>query len=508
MKAVPLNLQPDIESSWEYSPGALVSVNNMVPLRRGSYASFSVHITENSLASYALTTYPVIAGIVRLPANTVRAFAFNKASIYELTSTSAATDRSKGGGYSASTTTWTWTMFGAACIATNKLDNVQYSTSGAFADMSGSPPKAQLVVSQLGFVMLLNFNDGTDTPDGWYCSPLENPTGSWTTSLSTQCAKGRLYDTPGPITAAVALRDSIIAFKADSIYIGDYYGDTTNGIIWGWRLISDKVGTSSVHGVAVLNDKCYFVHRTNVYEFDGAAVRPIGDAVAASYVNNIVTAGSIGSIQACVDQAENLVFWLFPSSSVFNAGLCYNVASGKFGSVSPLATADSGTLGTNYYATCVMKANQTDLASFIGVSTVDYGTMLLMGKLDGSNVGLWNGKYPGGTLGYISSVSAGVTTGSLGEGIVGSRVLKVRPRFRRYVDDDQNTDPSGTIYGSHNEADVIQGTASHTAPLTWNLGQYCLDGVIEDRYINAAINFKGPVEISGLAIELVPGATK
>ena len=72
-----------------------------------------------------------------------------------MTSVPAVTDRSKGGAnYSSAATNWTTAAYGNAMIACNYKDAVQVTTSGAFADLTGTPPKAQLVACNLGFVML------------------------------------------------------------------------------------------------------------------------------------------------------------------------------------------------------------------------------------------------------------------------------------------------------------------------------------------------------------------
>ena len=503
MKFVTLNYQPDFDCGWEQSPGALLDCGNMIPRRRRSYATWTAHVDNGKIADYTRTTYPVTACIVRLPNNTVRWFAFERQAIYELTSTSAATDRSKGGGYSASTLTWTWTMFGNTCIAVNKEDNPQSSASGAFADLAGSPPKAQFVVSQLGFVMLLNYNDGTDTPDGWWCSQLENPTGSWTPSNSTQAANGRLYDTPGPITAACALRDSIVVFKADSIYVGDYIGDTTNGIIWGWRLISDKIGCSAPHGVALLNDKLYFVHRSNVYEFDGAAARPIGMPVINTLVNDLmISSSSLTRMYAVVDQREGLVFWFYSSSGsndVIDYALAYNVYTGQFGTVTNAAVKSTGTEGTDYFATCAVKTTQADLVTFLS-STGDPSTIVLMGKPNTTKTAAWLGAYPGAANEYDATRgSAFIDTGPIGNGDDGLRMDRIKPRWYRYVAADQAATPQGTLYGSKLESQLILDSGySHTVGATWNSTELSLDGVIQDRYLKATINIGGPAEIAGL----------
>lgn len=503
MKFVPLNYQPDFDCGWEQSPGALLDCGNMIPRRRRSYATWTAHVDNGKIADYTRTTYPVTAGIVRLPNNTVRWFAFERQAIYELTSTSAATDRSKGGGYSASTLTWTWTMFGNTCIAVNKYDNPQSSASGAFADLAGSPPKAQFVVSQLGFVMLLNYNDGTDTPDGWWCSQLENPTGSWTPSNSTQAANGRLYDTPGPITAACALRDSIVVFKADSIYVGDYIGDTTNGIIWGWRLISDKIGCSAPHGVALLNDKLYFVHRSNVYEFDGAAARPIGMPVINTLVNDLmISSSSLTRMYAVVDQREGLVLWFYSSSGsndVIDYALAYNVYTGQFGTVTNAAVKSTGTEGTDYFATCAVKTTQADLVTFLS-STGDPSTIVLMGKPNTTKTAAWLGAYPGAANEYDATRgSAFIDTGPIGNGDDGLRMDRIKPRWYRYVAADQAATPSGTLYGTKLESQLILDSGiPHSVAATWNSTELSLDGVIQDRYLKATISIYGPAEIAGL----------
>lgn len=511
-KFVPLNYQPDLDCSWEYSPGAVTDMQNFVPRRRGTYASWSAHISNSKIADYSRTEYPVIAGIVRLPTGNVRCFAFEKQAIYELTDTTTATDRSKGGGYSASTTTWTWTMFGSACIATNLADTPQYSTSGAFADLAGSPPKAQFVVSQLGFIMFLNFDDGTSTPDGWYCSQLENPTGSWTPDNATQCAKGRLYDTPGPITAACALRDSVVAFKADSIYVGDYIGDTTNGIIWGWRLISDKVGCSAPHGVALLNDRLYFIHRSNVYEFDGSSVRPIGMPVVNYVVSELMGAGSvIGYVQAMVDQREGLVFWCFPSgvpTSVIDYALVYNVFTGRFGFVTALSTAASGTHTTDFYASCVVKTTQSDLIKWLNTTTTDPGTALLMGKSSGTKTAVWEGKYPGEKDDYNggSRATAQVITGPIGNGEDGLWIKRVVPRLYTYVASDQNTTAACNVKGDKLEANVLSGVATHITNFVWSTTELAWDGTHQDRYNGLTFSFRGPVEVAGVYLQMKPSA--
>ena len=506
-KFVPISLRTNLENSWEYAPGSLVIANGAVPLRNGAYASFSSHVTNASLVTNSLTVYPLTSGIVILPDNSTRWFWFNKQSIYEQTSTTAATDRSSTA-YSASTTTWTWTMFGSLCIATNKLNNPQSSSSGAFADLSGSPPKAQLVASNMGFVMFADFNDGTDTPDGWYCSQLENPTGSWTPSVSTQCAKGRLYDTPGKICALVALRDSIVAFKENSIYVGDYIGDTTNGIIWAWRLISDKIGCAAPHGVATLNDCLYFIHRTNIYQFDGAAVRPIGDAVIDKVVGDLAASNVFDKAQATVDQKGGQIFWWFDTNanSELDYGVFYQVQTGAFGtSDGQSAWNSSGTYGIDFYPTCVVKTTQGNVLRNLGSST-DYGTMIFGGKTDATHAGAWYCAYPGANNQYESTTQMRFLTGPIGTGDDDNWIDEVRPRLLYYGT--QAATPTCVIGCDTLESDIISGLADYTQTGVWNSTDMTFDVTANGRYMAANITFRGPATVAGLYVRTRPSGRK
>tara|TARA_Y100001934_G_C11909819_1_gene566143 strand:- start:91 stop:579 length:489 start_codon:yes stop_codon:yes gene_type:complete len=79
---------------------------------------------------------------------------------------SSLTDKSKGGGYStAGDDVWRFVQFGETLLATNFDDNIQTATVGsgsAFADLSGTPPKAKFIAVVRDQVMTGFTNDGTD----------------------------------------------------------------------------------------------------------------------------------------------------------------------------------------------------------------------------------------------------------------------------------------------------------------------------------------------------------
>lgn len=509
MRFIPLVYRPDQDCSWEVAPGSVWSLNGLVPTRRGTLASWACD-GNTEIAAYTSSTEPQAAGIIRKADGTARFFLFEKQSIHEFTSVSAASDRSKGGGYSASTVTWTWTQFGDTTIAVNLYDNPQSSSSGAFADLAGSPPKAQCVASNLGFVMLANYNDGTAYPDGWACCDIEDPT-DWTVTSTNQADRGRLYDTPGPIRALVALRDSIIAYKDDSIYVGDYVGDPAT-TIWSWRLISDKVGCSSPHGVVTYGDVQYFFHRTGMYMFDGAAVRKISKDVNNKLLSLIGDGNVLPYVQATVDQRDSTVFFFVPFANALTKlanFAAYNIETGRWGLLSGAQNVIfTNVSGATDYPTAVVKCTHTDITAFDSSwSSATGTTVVLVGPNGNSEIAAQYGDYPAAPA--YQAYTPTVVTGSIGNGDDNTTVSGISPRLYSYTAG--GTTPTCTVYVSKLESDVggANGTnGTSTGTWVWNTSEYKFDGVASGRYLSAQLNFSGKVELAGMALDASYGGKK
>ena len=360
---MPTYFAPDMDPSWAVNPGVLVDVQNMVPTTRGTLANYvctdKERIYENNGYTLGSSDYAVSARIMRAlrtsPAPLASFYIGTTLKIIEADGSGAMTNvtRASGGDYTAGD--WTWASFGADMIACAWLpdadapNEVQMASGGpgsAFANLSNAP-KAMLVVAQKNQLLVANVKDGGATArDGWMCSGIGNDT-SWTAvngaaNLATGANNGRLLDTNGPIQALHAMRDFVVAYKADSMYLGQYVG---NPYGWSWRLISDKVGQYSPNGTAIVNGMHYFLHRSGVYVFDGNAPRNIGTGV----VNKFL-ASRMGSeldwrvpIRAAVDSRNSLIYWFFSTkeyrdyatnSNGAYVGLVYNYVSNRFGFVS------------------------------------------------------------------------------------------------------------------------------------------------------------------------------
>lgn len=366
-KFVPVYFAPDMDPSWMVNPGVLVDVQNMVPTTRGTLANYvctasEKHGTVASYASLGVGDYALSARIMRRLAGsgsgTARFFIGTTLKLLEVGSSSITDEtRASGGDYLAQD--WTWDSFGDTMIAcawvgTTAPGSVPQVSTGAagtsFADLTGSPPRAGLCVTQKNQLLVANVSDGsTSYADGWMCSGLGN-INSWTTiggaaNLATGANNGRLTETNGQITALVVQRDYVVAYKRDAIYIGQYVG---NPFGWAWRLVSDQVGQYSPNGTAVVNGLHYFLHNSGVYVFDGSAPRNIGTGV----VNRFM-ASRMGSetnwdstIQAVVDERNSLIYWFFSTfegreyisssttTGTAHVALVYNYVTNQFGFVS------------------------------------------------------------------------------------------------------------------------------------------------------------------------------
>lgn len=508
----PLRLAPDLDHSWDVNPGVLLGVTNLVANKRGHYVNWTCGAAQafESGLSYALATYgrPLIAYVFKKVVSGARLFVCSPTKIVELTAPSTVTDRSAGAGSYTTATQWTMATQGNAVLAASYTNAMQVSTGAAFSALGGGSPKAQLVATNLNFVMLANYDDGSNQyGDGWWCSALGDYT-SWTPSLTTQAANGRLLDTPGPIKALVPMRDAFIAYKDDSMYYGDYFGDTNNGIIFGWRLISDRVGCSSAHGVAVLGDKHYFVHRTGIYVFDGAGLTNIGQEVGEFFLGATGTwftdATQFSKIQATVDELQQMVTFMGSNSSGasnndLNAAPTYNLISGKWG------MAGNGSSGTFQCPTptdgrtyCTLKATMADLLAWDSTLTSAFDTsQVLIGSDDaGTTIKLRRPQYAV-QIG-VSTDAATLTLAQLGSGAESVGLTAIKPRFSLWSQ--FSAPPSITVYGYKNDG---QSVTTGTSTFTWNATDLQFDGNIDSRIIYpGAITLPGQVELSGIGYDV------
>lgn len=315
-------------------PGALISITNLYPTESGTYRpgpTFTAKGTAAAGPATPGTTYAAWCGL-KVDGTGV-GYVGTSTKLYEIStlSTGSFTDRSKGGGYSGSS--WCFAQFGNISIATNLDDAVQSrdaTGSSAFADLAGTPPKAKIVVTQSNCVLLFNTNGGTAYQDGYATSDVGDHT-NWTTG---EAVSGRILTRPGPITAAVAVRDEVIVFKRNSIFRMKYEGAP---LFWSVTLLADGIGTSRPSMVASCGDFIFFMGDAGAFIYDGATFRPMSEGFdnLGTFVLPAYATGR-GQSALFLQNSGHVIFEppLSGTGGTTTTALVYNIASNKFGLIS------------------------------------------------------------------------------------------------------------------------------------------------------------------------------
>ncbi len=361
MKVKFIGFAPDLEPT---TPGAILEASAIIPTLTGYRAAASgVNAPQGVLAGPCFGAYLAL----KLD-GTRRTFAGTATALYEA-ATSSWTDRTRsvGGAYSAGADSrWRFTQFGNASLAINKGDVLQVSTSGSFADISGAP-KAAIVTSNTNFVLLFNTNEGTfgDSPNRWWCSALGDHT-SWTPSAATQAASGTLDASPGPITAAHPLGDTVIAYKRNSMYVGQYQGPP---VVWAWPLLPGAVGAPSHESVVNIDTAHIFPGSNDFYIFDGTRAQPL-NAPCRDYFFDNLDQQFENRILGVHDREKYLVRFYFPSpgsNGQLNKGLVYNYRTNTWGvdDRTVQAAVESSTAAITYDGLGALFATYHDMPAII-----------------------------------------------------------------------------------------------------------------------------------------------
>lgn len=301
------------------APDGYASVVGTVANTDGRYLSapgITAYGSSNTVSGTILNADAVVK-----TDGTARLFVATTTKLYEVT-TSSATDRSKSGGTYTTSTEWNAAQYGDVTIYTNYLDAPQASSSGAFADLAGTPPKAKYVCTQSLAVLLANYNDGSNTfTDGVWTSDIGDQT-TWTPSSSNQASNFRLLQTSGAITGMVPFRGDVLVFKANSFYRLSYVG---RPIIWQVQLVAPNIGASGQSAILVCNDVVLFQGNGGWFTYDGTTLTrlaPIGLTPHLTGAQSLFKAASTGGCY--FDQISGNAFFK-------NGGAFHDIASVQMG---------------------------------------------------------------------------------------------------------------------------------------------------------------------------------
>jgi len=462
------------------TPGVLTDCISIVPTLNGVAGAPSAVSAGLSALAAACTG---AASLLKLDA-TSRLFAGTSTKLYEdVSGTWTDRTRASGGDYSAAVR-WSFGQFGNVSLAVTKSDNPQYSITGAFADLSGAP-KASYVETAANFVILADYNDGTDTPNGVYWSAIGDYT-DWTPSIATQCGFVSLNDTSGRNIGIKRFGRNVIIYKQRSMYLGVYVGAPT---VWDFSLISGETGAASnycIVDVGTSDDPRHiFMGYEDFYSFDGSRPIPLGTNVIKETVFGELNKTYANATFAMHDRINSRVYFFYPTSASVTPNKCvvYNYRSNKWGrdDRSVEAVLEYISAGTTYDDLGTLYSTYADLPS------VSYDS------------GIWSGGYP--IPAYFdtshvlqtltgASTTSQITTGDIGDDSTQMLISRVKPRFQTAP-----TSATMTNYYRYNLGDSL------TTDTTVNMSSSRFDVLREARWHRFNLAFSGPVELTGLVFD-------
>lgn len=361
----------------------------MIPLSKG-FAPDAPYDEPNSI-TYATNIIPTQYGMKRAPARTILSAAVDSTFsqntrgaktltkldgstrtfvaivdtlgtyLYEYVS-STWTDRSPAAYTTGSDAQWSFAQFGDTSLAVDINNALQYSNTGAFAAVPGSPPSAHVLETMLtsggGFALMFNTVDGTygTSPDRWWCCALNDATSStaWTPSIASQCATGRLLGYQGKINAARQLgSDRIIAYKEDSAYIGQYVGPPG---VFSWQEFPG-VGCVGKNAVVDLGGIHFVVGKDDIVLFDGVKAQSVSGGIR-EHIRGLMDDASWFAATAIYDKETDTVRVFASQGAAYALSKCfvYHVKRGIWGidnnthDFSPLLYPSSSAYVTNVVA--------------------------------------------------------------------------------------------------------------------------------------------------------------
>lgn len=408
-----IGFAPDADPT---TPGVLTSVTNLIPWEQGMKGA-PTGVTPSGVPALAAECRG--AAVVTKLDDTRRVFAGTTTKLYELTG-GAWSDVSTGSYTGGADTRWSIAQFGNSTIASNLADAIQRSTTGVFAAIAGAP-KAKIVFSVGTQIMALNTDDGTSKPDGWHCCATYDET-TWTPSITTLCASGRVVSQPGAFTAGGRLGEYAVGYKEKSIFIGQFVGAPS---VWDWvQVPGGEAGCIGQDAWADIGGAHFIVGQDNFWLFDGSRPVPVGDELLRQWFYNNSSPNYRYKTQ-CVCDRQNNVVWVFycsATSSVPDKAVVYHMKSKLWGAVDITVEA---TLG--YVSAGATIDGLTSLSATIdGLSSFSFDSQYWL--VGGRSLAAFNSSHQLQSITGPSTTSA-MTTGDIGDDDQVSIATQIRLRF-------------------------------------------------------------------------------
>lgn len=481
-----LGFAPDIEAP---TPGSLVDCSQFIPYLTGMEGAPSL---ETPAGVPALAATCLGAAVATKLDGTRRTFAGTATKLYELASGAwGDVSRAVGGAYAGTADArWQFAQFGDMTIATNRANEMQSSTSGLFANIA-TAPKAEIVFSVGSFVMALNTNDGTEKPDGWHCCAAFDAS-DWVASITTQSAKGRLVATPGEMTAGLRLGEYAVAYKAASIYLGQYVGPP---VIWDWILVpGGEAGCVGKEALCDVDGAHFFVGQDNFWLFDGTRPVAIGDGQVRQWFFDNSDPGFLYKTKCVYDRQQNRVWVYYPSagSEECDSALVYHLKTKLWGRANTTIEA-----ALNYVAAgFTYDTWNTAGATYDTLPEVSYDSQYWLAG--GRSLGAFNTSHQLQLYTGAAGASS-FTTGDAGSDDAVTLLKQIRLRFAA---GSKPTTASVTTYTKMSSGDAL------TLGVTSSINDGKFDVLRAARWHRAVVTMTGDVKVTGINPTFAPAGMR
>ncbi len=477
-----LGFTPDMEAP---TAGALVDCDQFIPYLSGMEAA-PTPVTPLDVP--ALATACRGAVVTEKIDGSRRIIAGTATKLYELTA-GAWADRSSATYSGGADTRWSFAQFGDDTIASNKADAMQVSSSTTFADIAGAP-KAEIVYSVGSQVMALNVDDGADKKDGWHCCAIYDAS-DWVESVATQSASGRLVTKPGPITAGLSLGEYATAYKAGSVYLGQYVGAPS---VWDWVPVPGDAGCVGKEALCDIDSAHFFVGKDNFWVFDGTRPAPVGDAQVRQWFFDNADPTNLFKTKCTYDRQQNRVWIFYPSigSSVCDSALVFHLKNKLWGRANRTIEAT-----LNYIsAGLTIDTLGTVSATFDGLPDISYDSSYWLAGA--RSLAAFNASHQLQAL-TGAALTSSFTTGDAGDDDMVTTLRRIRLRFAA-----GRAPSSASVATIHKMSSGDAFTAGVSVAM--NDGKF--DVMRSARWHRATVAMDGPARVTGIKPDLVGAGSR
>ena len=296
--------QPDLENK-----GVTVA-ENVIPAFEG-YRSLS------SLGNVSNQATNILKNIFSAKDNSgnVKVFAGDTGKLYEFNAgTSNLDDISKGGGYSLTDSErWRFVQFGTSVIVAGgvaeTLQEFTLGTDSAFADLGGTPPKADFIAVVRDQVWTANIDEGSGrVPFRVRWSGINN-SAQWT--VGTDQADFQDIPDAGAITGLVGGEYATILMEK-AIVRASYVGTP---LIYQIDKVETARGCTFSGSVSHIGNTVFFLNEDGFYAFDGTKSVPIGAEKVNKFFFKDFNSSQSDKMTSAVDPTNQIVVWSYVSNT-------------------------------------------------------------------------------------------------------------------------------------------------------------------------------------------------